>query len=325
MLIIQNNNSNPYFNIASEEYLLKNFEEDIFMLYINNPSIIVGKHQNAVAEVNFPYAHKNKIPVVRRLSGGGAVYHDSGNLNFAFFRNGTEGNLVNFKKFTEPIIAVLKSMGIDAVLEGKNDLRVNGLKVSGNAEHVFKRRVIHHGTLLFDSKLELLKQALEVKQGKYTDKAVQSIRSHVTNISPFLKEDLTTFQFKKKIEEFIKRTNNNCMEYSFSEQDISQIEKLQNEKFRTWEWNFGYSPNYVFQNQIQFKGTRFIVKLSVEKGLIVNHEFGSIEGKVPQVFFKNLKGKYHEIENISELVSKYFYNAPVKNNESILEVSYQFF
>lgn len=325
MLIIQNDNLDPYFNIASEEYLLKNFEEDIFMLYINNPSIIVGKHQNAYAEVNFPYVHKNNIPVVRRLSGGGTVYHDNGNLSFAFFQNGSEGNLVNFKKFTDPIISVLQSMGVDAQLQGKNDLRVNGLKVSGNAEHVFKKRVIHHGTLLFDSKLEELREAIKVEQGKYKDKAVQSIRSKVTNICPFLKEALTTAKFKKRIEDFIIMKNDNSKIYSFSEKDIEQIEILQREKFNTWKWNFGYSPNYIFQNEVQFHESRFTIKYSVEKGLIVDCELVSSESEIAQNFIKDLNGKYHKIENISELVSKYLFKDSKNDTESLMETVYQFF
>ncbi len=326
MLIIQNNNSNPYFNIASEEYLLKNFDEDIFMLYINNPSIIVGKHQNTIAEVNFPYIHKHNIPVVRRLSGGGTVFHDPGNLNFAFFQNGSEGNLVNFKKFTTPIIAVLQSLGVDARLEGKNDLRVNGLKISGNAEHVFKRRVIHHGTLLFNSELEQLREAIKVKPGKYTDKAVQSIRSNVTNIYPFLKEEFSTSQFKKSIEDFIKVSNNDWQEYSFSPYDLIQIETLQKEKFRTWEWNFGYSPNYMFQNEIKMKDWLFEIKLWIEKGKITEYEVLSSEGKNPQEdFLTKLTGKYHKLENISELLSNYFYPDSDITKDSLLEMAYQFF
>jgi len=176
MLIVNRPHTDPWFNIAAEEYFLKNFQEDIFMLWQNEASIIVGKHQNTLAEINYPYVKENGIPVIRRISGGGTVFHDLGNLNFTFIQNGEKGKLVDFRKFTDPILAVLNKMGVPAVFEGKNDLRVDGLKISGNAEHVFKNRVLHHGTLLFSSVLNDLGKALKVKTDRFTDKAVKSIR-----------------------------------------------------------------------------------------------------------------------------------------------------
>ncbi|PKP36179.1 MAG: lipoate--protein ligase, partial [Bacteroidetes bacterium HGW-Bacteroidetes-15] len=178
MLCIYHRNSNPYFNIASEEHLLKRFTDDIFMLYINSPSVIVGKHQNTMAEVDYHFALENDIKIVRRLSGGGAVYHDHGNLNFCFIRNGKEGALVDFKGFTKPIIEILGKLGVEAKFEGHNSLTINGLKFSGNAEHIFKQRVMHHGTLLFSSDLQALANVLYVSIDKYSDRAVKSVRAN---------------------------------------------------------------------------------------------------------------------------------------------------
>ena len=187
MLIIQNSTTDPYFNIAVEEYLLKNFTDDCFILYQNKPSIIIGKHQNTLAEINYQYVKENNIAVVRRLSGGGTVYHDLGNLNFSFIKNsGNDKNLVDFKMYTTPIIEVLKQLGVNAEFGGHNDIQVNGFKISGNAEHIFKKRVLHHGTLLFSSDLSILNNAIKAPENRYSDKAVKSVRAVVANIKDFI-------------------------------------------------------------------------------------------------------------------------------------------
>ena len=196
--------SDPYFNLAAEEYLLKSRDEDFFLLYRNEPSIIVGKHQNALAEINWEFASKHKIKVARRLSGGGTVYHDPGNLNFSFIRKGLEGKLVDFKKYTAPIREVLSKMGIETKFEGHNSLTLNGFKVSGNAEHVFKKRVLHHGTLLFSSSLENLEEAIRTRPDQYSDKAVKSVRAEVANICESLDKKITIEEFESGIMNFFR-------------------------------------------------------------------------------------------------------------------------
>ena len=174
MLCIINTNTKPYFNLAAEDYVLRNFKDDCFMLWRNKPSIIIGKHQNTLAEINLEYVKDNNIDVVRRLSGGGAVFHDLGNLNFTFIKNAKdEGSLVDFKKYIQPILEVLQSLGVNAKFEGRNDIMIDGKKISGNAEHVFKRRVLHHGTLLFLSQIADLSKALKVNPLKYQDNGVK--------------------------------------------------------------------------------------------------------------------------------------------------------
>ena len=183
MLCIKNDNTNPYFNLAAEEYVLRNFKENCFMLWRNRPSIIVGKHQNTLAEINVDYVKEKNIDVVRRLSGGGAVFHDLGNLNFTFIKNAEkEEALVDFKKYVEPVLEVLQHLGVNAKFEGRNDIMIDGKKISGNAEHVFKKRVLHHGTLLFSSQMADLSNALKVNPLKYQDKGGKSVRSRVTNL-----------------------------------------------------------------------------------------------------------------------------------------------
>ncbi|HEY4787425.1 MAG TPA: lipoate--protein ligase [Bacteroidales bacterium] len=268
MLCITNHITDPYFNIASEEHLLKNFSDDIFMLYINEPSIIVGKHQNTFAEINHRFTLENNIKIVRRLSGGGTVFHDSGNLNFCFIRNGQEGNLIDFKRFTQPIIEVLQSMGVPAERSGRNDLIINGLKFSGNAEHVYKNRTLHHGTLLFSSRLDNLGTALKVNPDLYQDKAVKSVRSKVTNISEYLPSDITIDAFKETILKHLTSGSEEVFAYEFNQHDMTEIRTLIETKYNTWDWNFGYSPRFVFTNRQSFNGKLLEVELMVEKGLI---------------------------------------------------------
>ena len=247
MLIIKRHNTDPYFNLATEEFVLKNFEDDSFMLWRNAPSIIVGKHQNTLAEINVEYVKQNNIPVVRRLSGGGAVFHDLGNLNFTFIRKGQAEALVDFRRYTEPILEVLQKMGIDAKFEGRNDLTIGGKKFSGNAEHIWKNRILHHGTLLFSSHMPDLSQALNADPLKFQDKSVKSVRSRVTNISDHLREPMDVMQFAAMIEAHITEKYPDARLIELSPEDQDRIHDLTREKYSTWEWNFGYSPNYNFR------------------------------------------------------------------------------
>jgi len=175
MLCIRHDITDPYFNLAAEEYFLKESNREFFILYINDPSVIAGKHQNVYAEINLNHVRENNIKVARRISGGGTVWHDHGNLNFSFIREGTDGDMVNFRKYTSPIVDVLLRLGIPAQFKEKNSIVVNNLKISGNAEHIFKNRVLHHGTLLFSSDLTGMSKALTTGQMKYQGRAITSV------------------------------------------------------------------------------------------------------------------------------------------------------
>lgn len=247
MLIIRRHRTDPYINLATEEYVFRNIAGDSFMLWRNEPSIIVGKHQNTLAEINVDYVRDNKIKVVRRLSGGGAVFHDLGNLNFTFIRQGEEEHLIDFRRYTEPILDVMRSLGIDARFEGRNDLTIGGKKFSGNAEHIWKNRVLHHGTLLFSAQMTDLSQALKVDPEKFRDKAVKSVRSRVTNISEHLKEPITVLDFASLIEKHIVEKYPDATYYDLSDDDHDKIDELVRIKYGTWDWNFGYSPQYNFR------------------------------------------------------------------------------
>jgi lipoate---protein ligase len=274
MLCIAHSYTDPYFNLAAEEYLLHNFSQDCFMLWRNENTIVVGKHQNTLAEINMDYIREKKIRVVRRLSGGGTVYHDLGNLNFTFIMAGQEGHLVDFRKYTLPILEVLQKLSVDAKFEGRNDLTINGKKFSGNAEHVYKKRVLHHGTLLFSSVMEDLALALKVNPLKYKSKAVKSIRSRVTNIKEHLKSALDVMQFRDMILDHIMGSFPDSAIYEFTGEDINSINNLRREKYLTWEWNFGYSPEYYFERSLITNGGYIQVKLNVKKGIIKTARIG---------------------------------------------------
>ena len=243
------------------------------MLWQSEKAVVVGKHQNVIAEINHRFVRENNIAVCRRISGGGTVFHDAGNVNFTYIKNVKSTAEISFKQFTEPVVKALSKLGIEATTSGHNDLLIDGLKISGNAEHVYKNRVLHHGTLLFDSDLKNLGQAIKGSHGKYESKAVQSNRSPVANISQFLKTQMTTAEFIQFLLDVQLENQENSF-YHLNENDIQTIEKLSAEKFKTWEWNFGYSPKYLFKNEVEIEGKMLKINLQVERGIIIKAEIG---------------------------------------------------
>ena len=267
MLCIHLKNPDPYYCLAAEEYLLKNFTDDIFMLWQSNKTVVVGKHQNAMGEIDYRFVSENNIRVARRISGGGTVYHDAGNVNFTFIKNVKSPAEISFKQFTEPVVEALAMLGVEASTSGRNDLLVQGLKISGNAEHVFKNRVLHHGTLLFNSNLQQLGNAIRVSPGKYLGKAVQSNRSTVGNISSFLLKSISVSEFIKFLLN-VQLSKSNTSEYVLNATDEEAITTLFTDKFCTWKWNYGYSPKYSFTNRVEVDGKSLSMKLEVHKGII---------------------------------------------------------
>lgn len=306
MLIIDSPSHNAFFNIASEEFLLTKFPtEDIFLLYINAPSIIVGKFQNTLAEINLDYVNDNNIKVVRRLSGGGAVYHDLGNLNFSFHTLLGTNDFLDFGEFTSPIIKILKDWNINANLEGRNDLLVDGKKFSGNAKLAKAGKMIQHGTILFNSEMSVLSDALKINPLKFIDKATKSNRQRVTNLIDFLPTGATIEVLKQKlIDEILKDFSGKV--YNLTDQDIQEIEKLAKEKYETWDWNFGFSPNYNFKKAIKIPAGFIEIHLDVEKGIIKKAKiFGDFfASKSIEELEDLLIDEKHDIENLNQVLSK---------------------
>ncbi|WP_321279894.1 lipoate--protein ligase [Marinifilum fragile] len=290
------NSNDPYYNLACEEYLLKNYDEDFFFLYINQDSLVVGKHQNTLAEINLDRVNEENIPVVRRLSGGGTVYHDFGNLNYCLIKKGEKGKLVDFKSYSSPIIQALQKLGVNAKFEGKSDLTIDGKKFSGNASHVYKNKVMQHGTMLFSSDLKRLNQLLKVNPLKFTDRGVRSIRSRVTNISEYLSSPISISEFANKVIQEFALTYPNSKLFTFSDEDITTIENLKTDKFQTWEWNYGYSPNYKFEKICNYPSGQILeIEMQIEKGIITELYISGncIKTKDFHCFIETIKGSNH--------------------------------
>ncbi len=302
MLCILLTETDPNYCLAAEEYLLKNYRERIFMLWQCHGTVVVGKHQNALAEVDFRYVRENGIRICRRISGGGTVYHDSGNVNFSLIERVRGPQEISFARFTAPVVEFLKYHGIDAVASGRNDLLVSGKKVSGNAQHVYKNRVLHHGTLLFSSDLEKLGKALHALPGRYRDRAVASNRSSVTNLAGHFPRPMTTAEFIGELLEFRLRNTPESRRFEIPAADDRAIRELSAQKFETREWQFGYSPHYEFAHDTRIGQASFRVFLQAEKGIIrqaaLSGEFRS--PKEMKRLEAHLAGKFHLPEGIGE-------------------------
>jgi len=320
MIYINNKNTDPYFNLAVEEYMLTQFKEDCFMLWQNNPSIIVGKNQNTLSEINMDYVKINNIPVVRRLSGGGTVFHDLGNLNFTFIKSGTQDNFNNFQKFTSPILEVLKSLNVNAEFSGRNDLTIKGKKFSGNAQYNYKNRVLHHGTLLFSSDITDLSNALQSKPLKFEGKGIKSVFSRVTNISSHLKYPLSIKDFKSLIMDYILTDNSSNNLYEFTNYDLANINNLVTQKYSTWKWNFGNSPKYNFINEVKFSFGTIECNMEVTHGIIKDVKiYGDFFSKLDISDIEaKLIGVNHEYSEVKKSlssfnISDYFSNAVIED------------
>ncbi|MGM8366091.1 lipoate--protein ligase [Virgibacillus sp. W0181] len=301
--------TDPRINLALEEYVLQNFgEEDTYLLfYINEPSIIVGRNQNSVEEVNTAYVDVHDIKVVRRLSGGGAVYHDKGNLNFSFITKDDGDSFHNFAKFTQPVVEALNKIGVPAELVGRNDLLVDGRKISGNAQFSTKGRMFSHGTLMLDSEVEHVVSALNVNKAKIESKGIKSIRSRVANISEFLDEKISMEEFKDLILRYIFDVEDisDVPRYTLTEKDWENIYEISNNRYQKWEWNYGKSPAFNKQASHKFDSGLLDVRLDVKKGIIENCKiygdfFGM--GNVNDVEEK-LVGTKHERQALEDALS----------------------
>ncbi|MBB6681549.1 lipoate--protein ligase [Aequorivita sp. 609] len=292
MIFIENEDvTNPRLNLALEEYILRNFsaENDYLLFYINEPSIIIGRNQNTLEEINHEYVEDNNIHVVRRVSGGGAVYHDFGNLNFSFITDHDVKSLNNFKKFTAPVIRVLNSLGLDAELKGRNDILIDEKKISGTAQFSTGKRMFSHGTLLFNTDLGEVVNALNVKMSKIQSKGHKSVRSRVANISEFLNEPLTIEAFRTLLLKGLYEESEPFETYRLTADEWKAVHQLKEEKYDTWDWNYGKSPKFNIQRSKRFPIGEIDLRIFVDKGLIKEFKvYGDFFGKEPVETLENL-------------------------------------
>lgn len=271
MKTILNDSKDPRFNLALEEYVLKYLpsDEDFVLLWQNANSVIIGRNQNTIEEINTAYVKAHDVQVVRRITGGGAVYHDLGNLNFSFVTTSLKDNLNNYRKFTDPVIHALNEMGVPASFSGRNDIVVEGKKISGNAQSYHKNKMLHHGTILFDADLSIIADVLNVKPDKIASKGIKSNRARVTNVKPYLKESITMVQFKERLLKALLGDDNILSHvYSLDRDDLEKIEQLVRERYRTWDWNYGESPEFSIEKSGRYAGGQVSFHFNVKDGRI---------------------------------------------------------
>lgn len=333
MLFVPNETNDPRINLAIETYLLKEkpLDEPILLFYINEPSIIIGRNQNTIEEINKEYVEEKGIHVVRRLSGGGAVYHDFGNLNFSFIMPDDGNSFRDFAKVTQPIIDALHAMGVEgAQLKGRNDLVIGDKKFSGNAMYATNGRMFAHGTIMFDSDVNEVVNALKVRKDKIESKGIKSIRSRVTNIKPFLSDEyqtLSTVDFRQDI--LLRIFGVDSLEevktYELTEEDWQKINQISDEYYRNWDWNYGRSPEFDLVRRERFPIGSIEAKMNVSGGKINDIRiFGDFFGlgEIADVEAQ-LNGVKYDKESITEAVStidlkKYFGNVEVVDLVNLL-------
>ena len=294
MIFIKNKNTDVYFNLAMEEYFFEKFKKDeVFMLWINEPSVVIGKHQNLIEELNMKYCFENNIKIARRLSGGGTVVHDFGNLNYTYITNTMGDTALDFKEFLKPMYNALLNLNIDAHISPRNDFRVLEKKICGHSQFMRKKRVLHHGCILFDSNLDNLRNALNVENKKIISKSAKSVKSSVANLKEISKLDYEISDFLEKLKTEILKTQENFEIYELTKEDILKIDKIKSEKYATKDWIYGQSPKCTFI-------------LDEEKDYTVEIEGGRIE-KINIGYdnkFESLIGLYFEYEEIKNKIDE---------------------
>ena len=288
MRYLESPSRDPYFNLALEEYVFERMDKSksYFLLWQNDNTIVVGKYQNTAEEIDQAYVDAHHIRVARRLSGGGAVYHDRGNLNFTFIVDRADAPGLNFKIFVRPVVEALARFGVHAAFTGRNDLTIDGMKFSGNAQYARRGRLLHHGCIMLDSNLTSVADALRVKEAKFDSKAVKSVRSRVTTINAHAPAPISMEDFKGALKECA-MASGELEPCTLTEEDLAAIRKLRDEKYATWAWNYGFSPAYDMRREMKFPAGLVTAHLSAEGGKIkavrfygdfFGGELGELEG-----------------------------------------------
>ena len=270
MKYIKNDCTNPYYNLAFEEYVVRNCKDDDYvLLWQNHNTVVVGKHQNTLKEINAKAVEDLGVRVVRRNTGGGAVYHDMGNINFSYITDWREEELVSYERFLQPVIGALASFGVQAAQTGRNDLEVSGKKISGSAQAIIGGRILHHGTLLLNSELAMMEKVLAVDNGKIKSKGINSVAARVGNIQEFADRRLQAHDVMDVLlQAFGEDTAFQTVELTAKQ--LEEAGKLQKGKYETWDWNYGFSPDANFRNSARFPAGKIEVEMGIQEGFIRN-------------------------------------------------------
>lgn len=326
MIYIETNSNDPRYNTAVEFYAFNELAkiDDVFILWINEPCIVVGKNQNTTEEINQKYCDDNNIKIVRRVSGGGAVYHDLNNLNYTIISSGRSGEEFNFKSFSQPVIDALASLGVEANFTGRNDLEISGQKFCGNAQYVRSGRIMHHGCLMFDVNTSVLAEALKVSKDKIESKGIKSVRARVTNIKEHLpNKEMTVEDFKNALKTHMNEKYG-MTDYTFTAEDIANIKEIQKEKNDSWDWVYGKNPEFNIKRNRRLATGKIEANIQVDNGIITDVKFfGDFFGVMDvEDIAKKLVGTKYSRKEISDVLGKedinsYFLGAKL---EEVVEI-----
>jgi len=309
MILIHNNEvTDPAINLALEEFCFRNLDpaSEYLLFYINRPSIIIGRHQNPFQECNQDLVRRRDIHLVRRISGGGTVYHDPGNLNFSFITDFTKEKLDYFKTLLKPLLNTLQHLGVPAELTDKNNILVKGKKISGNSQHTNMRRMLSHGTLLFDSDLVVLQNALNSNLVITKSRAVSSIKSNVTNISKHLRQPLGMDAFRAAMIDGISGVFGDMGNYRLAAEEWEAVDRLAKTKYKSWSWTFGRSPEFTVHHQIRLDSGIVKAHIRVKNGIIKDVQLADkpTDSSSARQFIKEFFGERYDLN----VLQKYWYN-----------------
>ena len=306
VLYLETGSQDPAFNLAFEEYVLTNRREGAYLLlWQNDNTIVIGQNQNAEAEINRAFVEEHGIHVVRRTTGGGAVYHDLGNLNYSFITDAGDAERLTMERFTVPIVNALRGLGLQAEASGRNDILVEGRKVSGTAQRLAKNRILHHGTLLFDANPGMVAGALQVDPEKFRSKSAKSVRSRIGNIREFLSTDMDLPAFWEYLKTAL--AGDGLVTGALSAEELERVNDLKRSKYDTWEWTFGRSPKYDMVNKRYWDGGCLEVHAAVEKGLLTDIAFfGDFLSRCPlDGLTEALRGCAFRREDVAAVLEQY--------------------